>query len=81
LIAHESAASAPFHRVPVTIRRLEDALAPVEFERIAPALLALAVLTSGLLLYHLTRGSSFWGDDWVWVTTRRATTVHNLLSP
>jgi hypothetical protein len=81
LIAREPAAAAPLHRVPVSIRRLEDALAPVDFERIAPALLALAVLASGLLLYHLTAGSSFWGDDWVWVTTRRSTTVHNLLAP
>jgi hypothetical protein len=38
-------------------------------------------VASGLLLYHLTRGSSFWGDDWAWITTRRANTVHNFLSP
>lgn len=43
--------------------------------------LAGAILASGLLLYHLTRGSSFWGDDWAWITTRRANTVHNFLSP
>ncbi len=44
-------------------------------------LLGLAVVISGLLLYHLTSGSSFWGDDWEWITTRRANTVHNFLSP
>ena len=52
-----------------------------DLERSARWLLALATLASGLLLFHLTRGSSFWGDDWVWVTTRRTTTIHNLLAP
>jgi hypothetical protein len=53
----------------------------LDLDRVAPVALGLAVLASGLLLYHLTRGSSFWGDDWAWITTRRANTVHNFLSP
>lgn len=61
--------------------RLEVRLEPFDLDRIAPAALGLTVLASGVLLYHLTRGSSFWGDDWVWITTRRANTVHNYLSP
>ena len=62
-------------------RRLEVGLERLDLDRIAPFVLGLAILISGLLLYHLTRGSSFWGDDWVWITTRRANTVHNFLSP
>jgi hypothetical protein len=52
-----------------------------DLDRIAPVVMGLAILASGLLLYHLTRGSSFWGDDWAWITTRRANTAHNFLSP
>lgn len=44
-------------------------------------MLAVAVLASGLLLFHLTRGSSFWADDWIWITTRRANTLGAFLSP
>jgi hypothetical protein len=61
--------------------RLEVGLERVDLDQVAPLILGLAVVASGLLLYHLTRGTSFWGDDWVWVTTRRANTVHNFLSP
>jgi hypothetical protein len=60
---------------------LDVRLEPFDLDRVAPLALGLAILASGLLLYHLTRGSSFWGDDWVWITTRRANTVHNFLSP
>jgi hypothetical protein len=63
------------------IGRVEVGLARLDLERVAAVALGLAILASGLLLYHLTRGSSFWGDDWVWVTTRRANTVHNFLAP
>jgi hypothetical protein len=63
------------------LERLEIGLERFDLDRIAPVALALAVLASGLLLYHLTRGSSFWGDDWLWITTRRAKTVGTFLSP
>lgn len=69
------------HRAPAPFRTLEVGLESLELDRIAPVVLGLAVLASGFLLYHLTRGSSFWGDDWVWITTRRANTVHNFLAP
>lgn len=66
---------------PAPLRRLEIELARLDLNRVAPALLAVVVVACGLLLYHLTRGSSFWGDDWAWITTRRANTVHNFLAP
>jgi hypothetical protein len=69
------------HRASELLGRLELGLERLDLERIAPIALGLAVIASGLLLYLLTRGSSFWGDDWVWVTGRRANTVHNFLSP
>jgi hypothetical protein len=61
--------------------RLEVGLERFDLDRIARVALGLAILASGFLLYHLTRGTSFWGDDWAWITTRRANTVHNFLSP
>jgi hypothetical protein len=63
------------------LRRVEGRLEQFDLDRVALVLLGLAVVASGFLLYHLTRGSSFWGDDWAWITTRRANTVHNFLSP
>jgi hypothetical protein len=45
-------------------RRLELGLRGLDLDRIATVTLVLAVLVSGALLYHLTRGTSFWGDDW-----------------
>jgi hypothetical protein len=68
-------------RAAALLRRLEVGLERYDLDRIAPIALGVAILASGLLLYHLTRGSSFWGDDWAWITTRRANTVHNFLSP
>lgn len=62
-------------------RKLEVGLERLYLDRVAPVVLAVAIVASGLLLYHLTAGSSFWGDDWAWITTRRANTVHNFLSP
>ncbi len=62
-------------------RRLESGLAGLDLDRLAAATLALAVVASAGLLYHLTRGTSFWGDDWAWITTRRANTVGTFLSP
>jgi hypothetical protein len=68
-------------RARAVYRELEVRFEPFELDRIALVVLGLAVLASGLLLYHLTRGSSFWGDDWAWITTRRANSLHNFLSP
>ena len=77
-------AAAPSTRPRATgelIDRLEDGLAKLDLDRLASVLLGLAVVASGVLLYHLTRGTSFWGDDWAWITTRRANTVGTFLSP
>jgi hypothetical protein len=63
------------------LRRFETTIEWLDLERLAPWALGLAVLASGLLLYHLTQGSSFWGDDWVWITTRRANTIGTFLAP
>ncbi len=63
------------------LRDLEFRLESLDLDRAAAVLLGLAVVASGFLLYHLTRGSSFWGDDWAWITTRRANTIGNFLAP
>jgi hypothetical protein len=78
----EAARALPVSRHATALfQRIESWLEPFDLDRIAPVALGLAVVASGLLLYHLTRGSSFWGDDWAWITTRRANTVNNFLSP
>jgi hypothetical protein len=61
--------------------RLGRVMDRVDLDRLAVWTFTLAVLASAALLYHLTRGTSFWGDDWVWVTTRRANTLGTILSP
>jgi hypothetical protein len=68
-------------RASEAIGRLERELDQVDLDRLAAVVLALAVLASGLLLYHLTRGTSFWGDDWAWITTRRGNNVGTFLAP
>ena len=62
-------------------RRIRDAVAGVDLERLVRPTLAVAIIVSGLLQLHLTRGSSFWADDWTWIATRRANTVSAFLSP
>jgi hypothetical protein len=62
-------------------RRLELAASGLDVEWLARAGLVLAVVASGLLLYHLTRGSSFSTDDWIWIDTRRGNSLHTFLAP
>ncbi|MFZ0385059.1 MAG: hypothetical protein WAL22_05310, partial [Solirubrobacteraceae bacterium] len=62
-------------------RRAGLALAGLDLDRLALPGLAVAVLASGLLIYHLTRGSSFSPDDWIWINTRRGDNVDTFLSP
>lgn len=62
-------------------RRGRLALERLDLDRLALPALLLAVITSGLLLLHLTRGTSFWADDWIWIATRRANTVDAFLAP
>src|ERR1700691_5375273 len=68
-------------RASEAIERLERELVRVDLDRLAGVVLALAVLASGVLLYHLTRGTSFWGDDWAWITERRGNHIGTFLSP
>ncbi len=39
------------------------------------------MIASGLLLFHLTRGTSFWADEWTWIATRRANKIDAFLAP
>jgi len=68
-------------RASEAIERLERELDRVDLDRLAGVVLALAVLASGVLLYHLTRGTSFWGDDWAWITERRGNHIGTFLAP
>jgi hypothetical protein len=52
-----------------------------DFGRLTWPVLAAAVLASGVLLAHLSRGSSFWADDWTWIADRRGNTVDAFLAP
>jgi hypothetical protein len=63
------------------IRRFGSAAADLDLDRFARAALAVAVVVSALLLYHLTRGTSFWVDDWNFVTGRRGDSLNTYLSP
>jgi hypothetical protein len=62
-------------------RRGRLTLARLDFDRLARPALVVAVIVSGLLLLHLTRGTSFWADDWLWIATRRGNTVDAFLAP
>jgi hypothetical protein len=62
-------------------RRLEFAAADLDLDRVARPALVVAVVASGLLIYHLTRGSSFSFDDWTWIDTRRGNSLHTFLAP
>jgi hypothetical protein len=62
-------------------RRLEFAAADLDLDRFARPVLAVAVVASGLLIYHLTRGSSFSADDWTWIDTRRGNSTNTFLAP
>jgi hypothetical protein len=53
----------------------------LDLDRLARPALALAVVGSALLIYRLTRGSSFSVDDWTWIDTRRGNTLHTFLAP
>lgn len=62
-------------------RRIELAVSDLDLNRFARLGLVIAVVVSALLIYHLTRGSSFSTDDWIWIDTRRADSVHSFLAP
>jgi hypothetical protein len=62
-------------------RRLDLAAGDVDLERFARPALVIAVLVSGLLIYHFTRGSSFSADEWTWIDTRRGNSANTFLAP
>jgi hypothetical protein len=62
-------------------RRLEFELSGLDLNRLARPALAIAVVASALVVYHLTRGSSFSVDDWTWIDTRRSNSLHTFLAP
>ena len=62
-------------------RRPALSLAGIELDRLALPGLVASVLASGFLLYHLTRGTSFYVDDWNFITGRRGDTVATFLAP
>jgi hypothetical protein len=61
--------------------RLEFAAPELRSDRFARSAFVVAVVASGLLIYHLTRGSSFSTDDWIWIDTRRGNSLHTFLAP
>ncbi len=62
-------------------RRLQFAAADVDLDRLARLGLVVAVVASGLLIYHFNRGMSFSSDDWVWINLRRGNGLHTFLAP
>jgi hypothetical protein len=62
-------------------RRSRPAFARLDLGRLALPALVVAVIGSGVVLVHLTRGTSFWADDWIWIATRRGNTVDAFLAP
>jgi hypothetical protein len=65
--------------IPNTLR--QKYLDGFDFGRLTWPVLAVAVVASGVLLVHLSRGSSFWADDWTWIAHRRGNTVNAFLLP
>jgi hypothetical protein len=49
--------------------------------RVALAALAVLLAATAALLYHETRGTLFWVDEWSWVLHRRGHSVSTYLSP
>lgn len=64
-------------------QRILDRLdfARVDYDRLALPALGIALIASGLLLLHLTRGTTFWVDEWNFITGRRGNSVNTFLSP
>jgi hypothetical protein len=62
-------------------RRLDLASFDLDLDRWAWPGLAVSVAISSLLIYHLTRGTSFLADDWTWIDMRRGNNVATFLAP
>jgi hypothetical protein len=68
-------------REPVPSRSREFPWARIAPEKLAWAALVVALLAGGALVYHLTRGTTFWLDEWLWITGRRGNDVGTFLHP
>jgi hypothetical protein len=62
-------------------KRLDFAASEVDLDRLARPALVVGVVAAAVLIYHLTRGSSFSTDDWAWIDARRGNSLHTFLAP
>jgi hypothetical protein len=49
--------------------------------KVVTATLAAAMLVTGVALFHLTRGTTFYFDEWNFILYRRGDSVHTFLAP
>src|SRR5690348_16449738 len=64
-----------------TVRRTRLALEHVDLDVVARVVLSAAILAAGTLLLHLSRGSSFWADEWDFILHRRGGSLDTFLAP
>ncbi len=50
-------------------------------ERLAPLAFALVLAAAAVFLFHETRGTTFWIDEWDWALNRRANDLETFLRP
>jgi hypothetical protein len=50
-------------------------------ERVAPLVFALVLAAAAVFLFHETRGTTFWIDEWDWALNRRANDLETFLRP
>ena len=53
----------------------------IESDALARIALALALAAAAVLVLHLTRGTTLWFDEWVWVMDRRGSSAGTFLEP
>jgi hypothetical protein len=64
-----------------SVRRLQVELGRIDLDRLAVPALGVLLLVGAVVLVHLSRGASFWADDWLWITGRRGGSLDTFLSP
>jgi hypothetical protein len=50
-------------------------------ERTARVVLAALLVGTGVFLFHITQGTTFWFDEWIWIAGRRSNTAATFLDP
>jgi len=53
----------------------------VNSEMAAWGAVGILLVITGAVVFYLTRGTTFWFDEWLWITSRRATTAATFLHP